>query len=76
MKIQSTGLVAIATKQDEITRKKLIEKRKELGEKNNETILPLTLVCDNIRDAGNMGTLLRTAAAAGCEQVCMLGSES
>lgn len=30
---------------------------------------PLTLVADGIRDPGNMGTLLRSAAAAGVDQV-------
>ena len=32
-------------------------------------ILPLTLICDNVRDPGNMGTLIRTAAAAGCKKI-------
>lgn len=31
--------------------------------------LPITLVFDQIRDPGNFGTLLRTAAAVGCEKV-------
>lgn len=69
VKIQSEGLLAIATKQDEITRKKIIDRRLELLNEHNDSLLPITLVCDNIRDAGNMGTILRAAAAAGCEQV-------
>ncbi len=32
-------------------------------------IAPLTLVCDNIQDPGNLGTLLRTAEAAGVQAV-------
>ena len=31
--------------------------------------LPVTLIFDQIRDPGNFGTLLRTAAAVGCEKV-------
>ena len=34
-----------------------------------ENPLPMTLVCDNIRDAGNLGILLRSAAAVGCQHV-------
>ncbi|XP_074641910.1 rRNA methyltransferase 3, mitochondrial-like [Tubulanus polymorphus] len=30
---------------------------------------PLTIVCDNIRDPGNMGTIIRSAAAAGCQRI-------
>ncbi|XP_057366241.1 rRNA methyltransferase 3, mitochondrial-like [Daphnia carinata] len=34
----------------------------------NEDI-PLTIICDNVRDPGNMGTLIRCAAAAGCKML-------
>ncbi|XP_038059015.1 rRNA methyltransferase 3, mitochondrial-like [Patiria miniata] len=34
-------------------------------------ILPLTLICDNIREPGNLGTILRSAVAAQCEQILL-----
>ncbi|XP_019621777.1 PREDICTED: rRNA methyltransferase 3, mitochondrial-like [Branchiostoma belcheri] len=36
---------------------------------SEEEMLPLTLICDNIRDPGNMGTIIRSAAAAGCQKL-------
>ncbi|XP_022086421.1 rRNA methyltransferase 3, mitochondrial-like [Acanthaster planci] len=34
-------------------------------------ILPLTLICDNIREPGNLGTILRSAVAAQCEKILL-----
>ncbi|XP_051891505.1 rRNA methyltransferase 3A, mitochondrial isoform X1 [Pristis pectinata] len=34
-----------------------------------EHTIPLLLICDNIRDPGNLGTILRSAAAAGCSKI-------
>ncbi|CAF1000960.1 unnamed protein product [Rotaria sordida] len=31
--------------------------------------LPITVICDNVRDPGNMGTIIRTCAAVGCDHL-------
>uniref|UniRef100_A0A3P9AJ66 RNA 2-O ribose methyltransferase substrate binding domain-containing protein n=1 Tax=Esox lucius TaxID=8010 RepID=A0A3P9AJ66_ESOLU len=33
--------------------------------------LPLSLICDNVRDPGNLGTILRCAVAAGCHNILL-----
>ncbi|KAM9359055.1 rRNA methyltransferase 3A, mitochondrial [Symphorus nematophorus] len=38
---------------------------------NRAHSVPLSLICDNIRDPGNLGTMLRCAAAAGCHNILL-----
>lgn len=37
-----------------------------------EAILPITLILDGVKDPGNAGTLIRTAAGVGCEKILAL----
>lgn len=31
--------------------------------------LPITVICDNVRDPGNLGSIIRTCAASGCDRL-------
>ncbi|GFU43270.1 rRNA methyltransferase 3, mitochondrial [Trichonephila clavipes] len=37
----------------------------------SEPVIPVTIICDNIRDPGNLGAIIRNAAAAGCENILL-----
>uniref|UniRef100_A0A4W4GQT3 tRNA/rRNA methyltransferase SpoU type domain-containing protein n=1 Tax=Electrophorus electricus TaxID=8005 RepID=A0A4W4GQT3_ELEEL len=45
--------------------------RMHFPEEKRGKALPLTLICDNVRDPGNLGVVLRCAAAAGCHSVLL-----
>lgn len=47
----------------------IFEISKILRQTPPEDALPITVICDNVRDPGNMGSVLRIAAAAGCQNV-------
>lgn len=37
-----------------------------------ENAIPLTIICDNVREPGNLGTIVRAAAAVGCEKLLLM----
>ncbi|XP_015907208.2 rRNA methyltransferase 3, mitochondrial [Parasteatoda tepidariorum] len=38
----------------------------------SEHVIPVTILCDNIRDPGNLGSIIRHAASAGCRNVLLI----
>lgn len=37
----------------------------------SQPVIPISILCDNIREPGNLGSIIRNAAAAGCENVLL-----
>ena len=37
-----------------------------------ENALPLTVICENIREPGNLGSIMRSVAAVGCEKLILM----
>ncbi|KAL2095778.1 hypothetical protein ACEWY4_007926 [Coilia grayii] len=61
--ITPQGVIAIFSRPD-------VHKLAFPKDQGGQTV-PLSLICDNIRDPGNLGTILRCAAAAGCDSVLL-----
>ncbi|CAI9547978.1 unnamed protein product [Staurois parvus] len=57
------GIIGIFRKPDHV--------KMTFPETQLKNTLPLSLICDNIRDPGNLGTILRSAAGAGCNKVLL-----
>ncbi|XP_048840561.1 rRNA methyltransferase 3B, mitochondrial [Brienomyrus brachyistius] len=57
------GVIAIFSQPD--------AKRLGFPKDQRDQAVPLHLICDNVRDPGNLGTILRCAAAAGCQSVLL-----
>jgi tRNA G18 (ribose-2'-O)-methylase SpoU len=34
-----------------------------------DSLVPITLICDNIREPGNLGSIIRTATGVGCDEI-------
>lgn len=42
------------------------------NKKPADNAIPLTIICDNIREPGNLGSIIRIAAAVGCEKLLLM----
>ncbi|XP_032676592.1 rRNA methyltransferase 3, mitochondrial [Odontomachus brunneus] len=42
------------------------------NKKPADDAIPLTIICDNIREPGNLGSIIRIAAAVGCEKLLLM----
>lgn len=40
-----------------------------LSNQKSASVFPFSIICDNVRDPGNLGSIIRIAASAGCENV-------
>ncbi|XP_042903475.1 rRNA methyltransferase 3, mitochondrial [Parasteatoda tepidariorum] len=38
----------------------------------SEPVLPVNIICDNIKDPGNLGSIIRNAASAGCQNILLM----
>lgn len=47
----------------------------DLQLKRTGPTIPVAVICDNVRDPGNMGALIRSVAAAGCQQMFLMKGE-
>lgn len=39
---------------------------------SDDNAIPLTIICDNVREPGNLGSIIRVAAGVGCEKLILL----
>nr|XP_002120809.3 rRNA methyltransferase 3, mitochondrial [Ciona intestinalis] len=69
---RTDGLFALATQQDAKTRQKIRTQRIESVKQKESTILPVTLICEGIKDPKIMGDILKVASCVGCEEVYVM----
>ncbi|XP_002120809.4 rRNA methyltransferase 3, mitochondrial isoform X2 [Ciona intestinalis] len=69
---RTDGIFALATQQDAKTRQKIRTQRIESVKQKESTILPVTLICDDIKDPKIMGDVLKVASCVGCEEVYVM----
>ncbi|XP_053986896.1 rRNA methyltransferase 3, mitochondrial [Hylaeus volcanicus] len=49
-----------------------IFKTPDLNKNPSNNAIPLTIICDNVREPGNLGSIIRAAAGVGCEKLILM----
>uniref|UniRef100_H2YLA3 Uncharacterized protein n=1 Tax=Ciona savignyi TaxID=51511 RepID=H2YLA3_CIOSA len=69
---RTDGLFALASQQDSKSRQKIRSQRTDDSNRGKINLLPITLICDGIKDAKIMGDVLKVALSSGCQQVYVM----
>ncbi|KMQ95614.1 rna methyltransferase-like protein 1-like protein [Lasius niger] len=71
-KLVSSLMIDVKTRNKREKNNRIFEIPDAAAKKPANDTIPLTIICDNIREPGNLGTIVRAAAAVGCEKLVLM----